>query len=67
MKLFLSSIRAVMEVPPVTCCESPPSLKVCMCLQAVENPSCNEIRDVLVAAGLNVYAEVREQLVPHVQ
>lgn len=39
--------------------ESPPWLRVCLCLQAVENPSCNEIRDVLVAAGLNVYAEVR--------
>lgn len=30
-------------------------------LQAVENPSCAEIRDVLMAAGLNVYVEVRSR------
>lgn len=31
----------------------------CVCLQAVENPSCAEIRDVLTAAGMNVYVEVK--------
>jgi len=31
-----------------------------VCLQAVENPSCAEIRDVLTAAGMNVYVEVSE-------
>lgn len=29
-----------------------------MIVQAVENPSCAEIRDVLTAAGLNVLMEV---------
>ncbi len=36
-----------------------------MCLQAVENPSCAEIRDVLTAAGMNVYVEVKEKLYCH--
>lgn len=34
------------------------SVNVLLCLQAVENPSCTEIRDVLAAAGMNVYMEV---------
>lgn len=33
-------------------------MNVLLCLQAVENPSCTEIRDVLAAAGMNVYMEV---------
>ncbi|XP_008301569.1 signal recognition particle 19 kDa protein [Stegastes partitus] len=32
-------------------------VKPAVCVQAVENPSCAEIRDVLTAAGMNVYVE----------
>ncbi len=31
---------------------------ISVCVQAVENPSCAEIRDVLSAAGVNVLLEV---------
>lgn len=40
------------KLPPYSEC-------LCLCVQAVENPSCTEIRDVLTAAGLNVFVEVR--------
>lgn len=33
-----------------------------VCVQAVENPSCAEIRDVLTAAGMNVYVEVKNPI-----
>ncbi|PWA24208.1 hypothetical protein CCH79_00016201 [Gambusia affinis] len=42
-----------------------PTQLLLFCLQAVENPSCAEIRDVLTAAGMNVYVEVEPDRFPH--